>query len=387
MVAARRQESGARVRAALESASISSVDVVHMASALALAERGRGRTTPNPMVGALVVDAEGVVVGRGAHEFAGGPHAEVHALAEAGARARGATLYCTLEPCSHTGRTGPCAPRVVEAGISRAVVAVQDPDPRVAGRGLALLRKHGVTVSVGALRAEASRLNSPFFSVMRRQRPFVTMKVALSRDGFVSASTGTRTLLTGAAANRLIHRERAEVDALGVGSGTMLADDPLLTPRGAYRTRPLARIIFDRSLRVPASARIFGTLTVGPVIILARKPVDPAAHPNYEALVSAGAKIELVDSAGGEFISRAVSSLVRLEINSLLVEGGPTLHAALWAADVVDRVQIYQAPALLGPAGVPWFMTQSVSVDRLSEVKTTVLGEDVLIEGYVHRSH
>ncbi len=233
-----------------------------MARALLLAERGRGRTSPNPMVGALVVDDEGVVVGRGRHESAGGPHAEVHALVDAGERAAGATLYCTLEPCSHTGRTGPCAPRVVAAGIRRAVVAVGDPNPLVSGRGIGYLREHGIDVTVGVLAEQAEKLNEPFFTRMRFRRPFVTMKVALSLDGCVAAAPGIRTQLTGPSAARAIHRERAEIDALAVGSGTVLADDPLLTARGIYRYRPLVRVVFDRRLRTPVTARLFSTIRV-----------------------------------------------------------------------------------------------------------------------------
>src|SRR4051794_7579240 len=190
-----------------------------MSRALALAERGRGRTSPNPMVGAVVVDGEGVVVGRGAHEFVGGPHAEVHALRDAGPRARGATLYCTLEPCSHIGRTGACAPIVVEAGIARVVVATADPNPLVNGAGLAILRERGIIVTTGVLEREAQALNAPFFTVMRRQRPFITIKIALSADDRIAARPGVRTALTGPSAARLIHRDRAEVDALAVGSG------------------------------------------------------------------------------------------------------------------------------------------------------------------------
>ena len=173
-----------------------------MARALAVAERGRGTTSPNPIVGALIVDDEGVVVGRGAHLVAGGPHAEVLALADAGERARGATLYCTLEPCSHTGRTGPCAPKVVAAGIRRAVIAMGDPNPLVSGRGIELLRSHGIEVTVGILEADARRQNAPFLTRMGRGRPHVTMKVALSADGKVALAGGHSTRLTGDVANR-----------------------------------------------------------------------------------------------------------------------------------------------------------------------------------------
>src|SRR5262249_33252214 len=199
-----------------------------MRKALALAERGRGTTSPNPMVGALVVDDEGVIVGRGAHRVAGGPHAEVVALEDAGTRARGATLYCTLEPCSHTGRTGPCAPLVSRAGIRRAVIAMDDPNPLVNGRGLAHLRERGIDVAVGVEREAAERQNAAFLTGISARRPYVILKVALSVDGCVAAAPGVRTELTGPAAGRRVQRQRAEVDAIAVGSGTILVDDPLL---------------------------------------------------------------------------------------------------------------------------------------------------------------
>ena len=356
-----------------------------MTRALLLAERGRGRTSPNPMVGAVVVDADGVVVGSGFHDAAGGPHAEIHALRGAGARASGATLYCTLEPCSHSGRTGPCAPRVVQAGIRRAVIAVQDPNPLVAGRGLDHLRANGVDVSVGLLGDAAVRLNAPFFTVMRRARPFVTMKVALSGDGFVAAGPGRRTPLTGPAANRFIHRERAEVDAIGVGSGTILADDPLLTARGAFRHRPLARVIFDRTLRTPPSARVLSTTEAGPVTIVALAPRLPEERLRAEALEAAGAQLELVTPPAPErFLEMALSSLAAREISSLIVEGGPRLHAAFWNAGLVDRVQIFRTAARLGPGGVPWLNDVERWLDGQAGRTTLALEDDLLIEAYVH---
>ncbi|HEX6974054.1 MAG TPA: bifunctional diaminohydroxyphosphoribosylaminopyrimidine deaminase/5-amino-6-(5-phosphoribosylamino)uracil reductase RibD, partial [Vicinamibacterales bacterium] len=326
-------------------------DADFMARALALAERGRGRTSPNPMVGALVVDFEGVIVGRGAHEVAGGPHAEVYALEDAGERARGATLYCTLEPCSHTGRTGPCAPLVAEAGIARAVIAVQDPNPRVAGRGLSYLRGRGVEVSVGVLRREAEALNRPFFSVMRHQRPFVTLKAAISRDGGIAAAPGTRTAITGAAANRLVHRERAEVDAIAIGSGTVLADDPLLTPRGAFRARPLTRVVFDSRLRTPPSAKLLSTRAAGPVIIVSTPASAAQAPDRVRALADAGVRVEIID--GQPPLNAALRRLAHLGIQSLVVEGGARLHRAFWDADLVDRLEVFQGPRDLGPGAVP----------------------------------
>lgn len=354
-----------------------------MRRALSLAERGRGLTSPNPMVGAVIVDPDGVVVGAGSHERAGGPHAEVHALRQAGLRARGGTLYCTLEPCSHTGRTGPCAPLVIAAGVARVVVATEDPNPLVTGAGLRLLREAGIDVVSGLMAREARWLNRPFFSVMRRGRPYVTMKVALSADGCMAAVPGVRTPITGPAANRLIHRERAEVDAIGVGSGTVLADDPELTARVAFRRRPLARVVFDTRLRTPPSARVFSTLDAGPVIIVSTPPAAAAAPDRVRALEDRGAVIALVD--GGPAIPAVLARLAALGLSSLIVEGGATLHRALWDADVVDRVQIFIGAGTLGAGGVAWLPYPLLAGGALADVSARPVGADVMIEGYVHR--
>jgi diaminohydroxyphosphoribosylaminopyrimidine deaminase / 5-amino-6-(5-phosphoribosylamino)uracil reductase len=361
-------------------------DLRHMARALALAERGKGSTSPNPMVGAVVVDAEGVVVGAGSHDVAGGPHAEVRALAAAAERARGATLYCTLEPCCHTGRTGPCAPLVVQAGIRRAVVAVEDPNPLVAGRGLAYLRQSGVEVTVGIHGEAARRQNAAFFTVMRHRRPFVTMKVALSRDRKVAAPGGVRAQLTGTAANRLIHRDRAAIDALAVGSGTVLADDPLLTARGAYRTRPLVRVIFDRRLRTPPAARMFSTLDQGQIIVAAGPLLEPGTRHRAEALRAAGAEVQAFGAADAHYLPAVLEWLAGRGVVSLVLEGGPTLHAAAWAAAVVDRLQVFTTPRTLGPGGIPWLGEDMVDLGALVYRETVRLGDDVMLEGYVHRA-
>jgi diaminohydroxyphosphoribosylaminopyrimidine deaminase/5-amino-6-(5-phosphoribosylamino)uracil reductase len=355
-----------------------------MSRALALAARGRGRTSPNPMVGAVVVDREGVVVGKGSHEFAGGPHAEVHALRDAGTRAEGATLYCTLEPCSHVGRTGPCAPRVADAGIARVVVATEDPNPLVSGAGLTHLRARGIHVVVGVGEEDARRLNGPFFTWIRRGRPFVTMKVALSRDGRIAAAPGVRTPLTGPAANRAIHRDRAEVDAIAVGSGTILADDPVLTARGAYRHRPLTRVVFDSRLRTPPSARLLSTLEAGPVIIISTRSAAESEPGRVAALTAAGARIQYV--AEDAPLRAALEALALLEISSVIVEGGAALHRGFWDAGLVDRVQMYMTPHTLGPAGLEWLPTSIVSGGDVVDVTARALGEDELIEAYVHRS-
>jgi diaminohydroxyphosphoribosylaminopyrimidine deaminase / 5-amino-6-(5-phosphoribosylamino)uracil reductase len=369
-------------------------DDFYMARALAVAERGRGRTSPNPMVGAVVVDREGIVVGSGSHERAGGPHAEVLALRAAGVRARDATLYCTLEPCSHVGRTGPCAPHVAAAGIARVVLAVEDPNPLVHGRGIAILTGRGVQVTTGVMRKEASALNRPFFHVMLRRRPFVTMKVALSEDGRISARPGIRTDLTGPAANRFIHRERAEMDALAVGSGTILADDPLLTPRGAFRHRPLTRVVFDTRLRTPPRARLFSTLEAGPVIIMSTAAAAEAAPDRQSALAAAGAELAFgvtgdeipcdIATAAAGALRAGLERLALRGISAMTVEGGAALHRSLWDEGLVDRVQIFRTPHRLGEDGVEW-LPDVASGDGLCDVTLTPLGADTLVEGYVHR--
>ena len=352
-----------------------------MSRALAIAERGRGRTSPNPMVGAVVVDRDGVVVGRGAHEFAGGPHAEVHALRDAGERARGATLYCTLEPCSHMGRTGACAPVVADAGLSRVVVATEDPNPLVNGSGLDILRKRGVSVTSGILDREARALNAPFFTVMTHQRPFITMKIALSADHRIALRPGVRTPLTGAAAGRLIHRDRAEVDAIAVGSGTVLADDPSLTPRGAFRYRPLVRVVFDSRLRIPPTARLFSTLTAGPVIIVSTQSTLGGWPGRVASLEAVGAGILALER--GWRLDAALEQLVDRGILSMIVEGGVTLHRAFWDAGLVDRVQMYRTPHVLGAEGLEWLPVPLPGVGPVTERR---LGADTLTEAYVHRT-
>ena len=362
-------------------------DTIHMARALAVAERGRGGTSPNPMVGAVVVDDEGIVVGRGAHAVAGGPHAEILAFADAGSRTRGATLYCTLEPCSHTGRTGPCAPAVVGAGIRRAVIALEDPNPLVAGQGLAHLRDHHIDVSLGVMREAAERQNGPFLTVMRRRRPFVTMKVALSRENCVAGAGGHRLALTGPSANRYIHRDRAEVDAIAVGSGTIVADDPLLTARGAYRRRPLTRVVFDRRLRLPTASRLLSSLADGPIIVVATGPGASGLDRRAQRLREAGARVEFVgESEDGTFLRAALTRLAALGISSLTLEGGPRLHHAAWSAGLVDKVQMFMTPTVAGAAGVPWLDRSRVEVDDLHDVRTLRLGRDLMVEGYVHRA-
>ena len=352
----------------------------YMDRALLLAERGRGKTSPNPLVGAVVVSSDGTVVGQGYHRRTGEAHAEVIALGEAGDRARGATLYCTLEPCSHRGRTGPCVEAIVSAGIARVVASVEDPNPLVHGRGFEHLRAHGVTVDVGVGAADARRLNQPFFTVMRERRPFVVLKAAMSADGYIAEAPGLRTMLTSAEADRHAHLLRAEVDAIAVGSETILVDDPLLTARGAFRERPFMRVIFDRRLRTPARAAVLSTLAAGPVMIM----TSPAAVANAGArgpLEARGARIEVVDDPS---LRAAFERLADVGIESLLLEGGSEVHAAAWDEDLVDLVSIYVCPRVIGPGGVPFLGGRPFDAGRLVERREARLGPDRLIEGYVH---
>jgi diaminohydroxyphosphoribosylaminopyrimidine deaminase/5-amino-6-(5-phosphoribosylamino)uracil reductase len=352
----------------------------YMDRALFLAARGRGRTSPNPMVGAVVVSPDGVVVGQGFHERAGKPHAEVQALGMAGPRARGATLYCTLEPCCHQGRTGPCAPRIVEAGITRVVAATVDPNPVVDGRGFNYLRAQGVDVQIGLRESAAVRLNQPFFTLTREGRPFVILKAATSLDGCIARTAVERTELTSAVANRHAHGVRAEVDAIGVGVGTILCDDPLLTARGVYRDGPLIRVIFDRRLRTPPAARVLSTRDAGPVIIVTEASAAGRADVR-KPLEDQGAEVEVARE--GSFAA-ALERLAARHIGSLLLEGGAALHASAWDEGLVDYVRLYVTPHIIGPDGLKLLDGRRFSSAALVEPHVEPLGPDVLIEGYVH---
>jgi diaminohydroxyphosphoribosylaminopyrimidine deaminase/5-amino-6-(5-phosphoribosylamino)uracil reductase len=353
----------------------------YMQRALFCATMGRGRTSPNPLVGAVIVSPGGVVVGQGYHRRAGGPHAEVNAIEMAAGRAGGATLYCTLEPCCHTGRTGPCVERIVEAGIVRVVAAVEDPDPRVSGRGFAYLRACGVAVEVGLAAEAARRLNQPFFTLVGSNRPLVVLKAAMSADGCIAAARGVRTPLTSDAANRHAHGVRAEVDAIGVGVGTVLVDDPLLTPRGPYRERPLIRAVFDRRLRTPPSARLLATRDAGPIVIITTE-VGAADAERRRALVDRGALVEVVRD---QTVRAALERLGALQVSSLLIEGGAGLHGAVWDEGLADIVRLYVTPHTLGPQGLRFLEGRHFSPEALFERRVEPLGPDLLVEGYVHR--
>lgn len=354
-------------------------DARAMERAVFLAQRGRGRTSPNPMVGAVVLSPTGVVVGQGFHERAGEAHAEVVALEAAGNRARGATLYCTLEPCSHHGRTGPCVDRIVASGITRVVASMRDPNPLVSGSGFEFLRAHGIDVQQGLREREAKHLNAPFVSWMTRRRPWVTVKTVVSADDFAGRAN-QRVQLTGDAANRYFHRERAEVDAIAVGAGTMLADNPHLTARRVYRERPLVRVLIDWRLRVPASARVFSTLQHGPVIMVVLRAEAAARAADEARLREAGAEIEPFDTRD---LLPVLERLGARDVLSLLVEAGPGLHRAFAEADLIDRLQWVRTPVVLGH-GVPAAWHTGAGRLPSASVREIALGDDLLMESDVH---
>jgi diaminohydroxyphosphoribosylaminopyrimidine deaminase/5-amino-6-(5-phosphoribosylamino)uracil reductase len=350
-----------------------------MRRALLHAARGQGRTTPNPMVGAVVVSADDVVVGHGWHERAGEPHAEVHALNAAGRRAAGGTIYVTLEPCCHVGRTGPCTRRIIDAGIQRVVAAMQDPDERVAGRGFAELRAHGIQVDEGVCRREALRLNQAFITTKALGRPLVVLKAATSLDGCVAARQGERTTISSRDANLKSQLLRASVDAIAIGSETLLIDDPLLTARDCHRVRPLVRVVFDRRLRTPPTARLFTTLDQGPVVIVTQSRENDA-EPRANALESRGAVV-----LESNDLSHALASLLQWDVSTLLVEGGPRLQAAFATASLVDRVHLIVAPKWFGMGGVRWLDTQTLPLPASGLIAAEPRGDDIWIEADVHR--
>lgn len=347
-------------------------DTRFMRRALRLARKGLGRTTPNPAVGSVVV-RDGVVVGEGWHRRAGEAHAEVIALERAGERARGATLYSTLEPCVHDGRTPPCAEAVLRAGVARVVAATRDPDPRVDGRGVERLRAAGLDVAEGILGQEARALNRAFFKHVRTRLPYVLLKLGLSLDAKVAAPD--RRYLTGPESLRHVHRLRDEHDAVMVGIGTVLADDPLLTVREIRGRDPL-RVVIDADARTPPAARVVGRDGRALVVV-----GDGADSVRVSRLRDAGAQVlEAPRGAGGVDLGAAMRLLGARDVTSVLLEGGPTLAAAMLDAALVDELLLIYAPLVVGdPAPSAVGALRRVSALRLRDVRVFRLGEDVAV--------
>lgn len=360
-------------------------DEQFMQAALDLAATAEGRTRPNPAVGALIVK-DGMVIGEGFHPAAGQPHAEIFALRQAGSKAVGATLYVTLEPCSHTGRTGPCADAVIAAGLARVVVGTTDPNPLVSGRGLERLRQAGIAVVTGVLEAAARRLIAPFAKHVTTGLPFVILKAGMTLDGMTATSSGDSQWITNAASRKLVHQLRDKVDAILVGVGTVLQDDPLLTTRLPHGGRNPLRVVFDSQLRIQEDAALLQT---GPELetLIVTTLAAPAAK--LQRLLDRGVQVVQVDSDdSGLNLLQALTILGRRGVQSLLLEGGGTLNHAMLHSGLVDRVMFFLAPKLIGGQGRGVF--SGAGVDRLtdaftlSDLRSRMVEGDILIEGEVH---
>jgi len=360
-----------------------------MRRAIELAERGRGLTSPNPMVGAVIVAPGGEVVGEGFHERAGAAHAEAEALRAAGARARGGTMYVTLEPCSHHGRTPPCASAVVAAGIVRVVAAIGDPNPLVSGQGFAELRRAGIEVVTGVGASEAERQNRVFLTAMRERRPHVVLKAGMTLDGKIADLHGASRWITGGPSRERAHLLRSESDAIVVGIGTVLRDDPELTVRlGRPWPREPFRVVLDTKARTPRTARIIraGSPSRALIVVGSDAPEDRARE-----LAGTGATVVRCRTRDARLdLGAVLDDLFAREVRGVLVEGGGEIHAAFLDTNLVDRVAIYVAPLLVGGRGatpaVGGVGRELKNAVRLGPLSVTALGDDLLIEADVLRA-
>ncbi len=367
------------------------MDAAHIAfmqRALQLAKQAIGRTSPNPLVGAVIVK-NGKVIGEGYHQKAGTPHAEIHALNAAGEDAKGATLYTTLEPCCHWGRTPPCTEALIQAGIADVHIAAVDPNPKVAGNGVRQLEKAGIHVHVGVCQQEAEKLNEVHTKYIQTGLPFVILKIAMSLDGKIATVTGESQWITSEASRQRGHEIRDTVDAILVGRGTVERDNPALTTR--LQDRPgqdPIRIVMDSHARISTDARIFNAASSAGVLMA----VTPEAPPkNVEALENAGAEVITVPAAHGNRVcfKNLMEILGKREITSVLIEGGGEINASAIAAGIVDKVICFVAPIIIGGQNAPGpiggeGVSSLIVVRRLQGVRITqILGSDFLIEGYL----
>jgi diaminohydroxyphosphoribosylaminopyrimidine deaminase/5-amino-6-(5-phosphoribosylamino)uracil reductase len=372
-------------------------DELFLRQAIELAAQGCALASPNPMVGALIVDERGRIVGSGSHRYAELKHAEVLAIEQAGALARGNTLYLNLEPCSHTGRTAPCAELVIAAGIARVVCCMEDPNPLVAGKGFEKLRAAGIEVEIGPLEAEARRLNESFAQYIRTGLPFVTLKAAMSLDGKIAgAPAASATYISGEASRCRVHEMRHAADAILVGVGTVIADDPLLTDRsGLPRRRPLLRVILDSRLRLPLGSRVVESAGDDVVVFCSF-----AEENKRRALEERGVRVQQVEietplpggpqlpHEGRPDLYRVFRMLGDEQITSLLVEGGAAVNWNCLRTRLVDKLVIFYTPRIFGPVGaVPWLAGQN-PLPAGEELHTSGInierfGEDFAVESYL----
>lgn len=355
-----------------------------MEHALELARRGVGLASPNPTVGCVLVK-DGTILGDGFHQYAARNHAEIVALKQAGAKARGATLYVTLEPCNHTGRTGPCTDAIIAAGISRVVAAMEDPNPKTRGSGFTRLRSAGIDVETGVLEAEAEKMNEAFACWITTHKPFVTLKSALTLDGQLAIpqprGSKKRVWITSEESRGEVQRMRHASDALMTGIGTVLADDPLLTDRsGLQRRRRLLRVILDTKLRLSPKARILETAANDILVFTAAS----LKSPNARSLQDAGVEVISNKVRGGKIDLHAVlKELGKREILSVLLEAGPRLNGAALAAGIVRKLVLFYAPKLAGHCGVPFLLAEGATFPPLHIRFFQQFGADIAVEAYL----
>jgi diaminohydroxyphosphoribosylaminopyrimidine deaminase/5-amino-6-(5-phosphoribosylamino)uracil reductase len=353
-----------------------------MRLAIGEAQKGRGRTSPNPAVGAIVVN-QGRVVGRGYHQKAGTAHAEVNALADAGDAAQGGTLYVTLEPCNHTGRTPPCTQAILTAGLAEVIIGTMDPNPKVVGGGAHFLRERGVRVFQGVLEAECRDLIRPFLKHSATGVPWVIMKAGLSLDGRISLRQGERSSITGRQSGDAVHQLRDQVDAILIGIGTALIDDPRLTTRleGKLDARDPLRVVLDSRLRLPANAAMLRQSSAAATWIIC---AENASLEREQELTRAGAMVHRLTSAadGSIDLPALLTFLGRQQVVSVLVEGGAAVHGAFWGQQLVDELRLYFAPIIVGEQGVPlvhgYTLERRNQAPAVTDMSLTRLGDDFL---------
>ena len=364
----------------------STTDRKFMEGALALASKARGRTSPNPLVGAVIV-RDGEIVGEGYHRKAGDPHAEIHALNQAKELAEGATMYVTLEPCCHWGRTPPCTESLIRAKLANVVVSMKDPNPQVAGKGIRQLEEAGIPVQVGICEEESKQLNEVFIKYITTQCPFVILKSAISLDGKIATASGESQWITSEASRLKGHEVRAQVDAILVGVGTVLQDNPSLTTRLPERTNedPI-RVVVDSRGRTPPGAKVFNPDSNAETLIAVTKN---APLEKIDVLKSAGANVLTVQQKKGQVcLAALMRELGRREVTSVLIEGGGEINAAALQTGIVDKLMFFVAPKLIGGKDAPGPIG-GVGIPRLAEafdlrdVKISHIGGDLLIEGYL----
>lgn len=364
-----------------------SLDTKYMKRAFALARRGRGKTAPNPMVGAVIVK-RGVIVGEGIHRGAGLLHAEALALAQAGRLAKGGTLYTNLEPCCHTEkRTGPCTDAIIQSGIQKVVAAMTDPNPLVCGKGFALLQQAGIEVVSGLLHREAERLNEVFIKYITTRKPFVIVKAAMTLDGRIATAKGESRWISGDAARKEVHRLRSEVDAVLVGVGTVLADDPMLITHREGVENPV-RVVIDPSLRTPPHAKIVTSLALAPTVLCV---TSKASSSRIEWFTKQGVRVEVFPCRFGEIPFNMILKKLGSEgITSVLVEGGGRVNGMLFRSGEADKVIFYIAPTLLcgdeAKSVIAGRTIQSLAeAVALDDLLVRKVGKDLRIEGYVRK--